>query len=162
MTLRHSVRAVILDEEDRILLCRFVLEEPSATIVVWAAPGGGVGLGETPDEALRRELYEEVGLSIASDPPHVWHQEILDPDISPGYDGVVNDYYLVRTTSFTPRGALTDEELTAENIHGMRWWRPREIVDYRGSDLFSPRDLGAPLTELIAGGAMARPVRLGL
>ncbi|MEU5246560.1 hypothetical protein AB0G81_21030, partial [Streptomyces asoensis] len=35
-----------------------------------------------------------------------------------GYDGVVNDYVLVRSAGFLPRGGLSDEELAAENITG--------------------------------------------
>jgi 8-oxo-dGTP diphosphatase len=35
VNLRHSVRTVILDEADRMLLCRFAIPEPAAT-VVWA------------------------------------------------------------------------------------------------------------------------------
>ncbi|MFG3015657.1 NUDIX domain-containing protein [Streptomyces cinerochromogenes] len=160
--LRHAVRAVILNEEDRILLCRFVLSEPSGTIVVWAAPGGGVKPDETPLDALRRELREEVGLILDNEPPHVWHQEAVDPGIAKGYDGIVNDYFLVRTTSFMPRGSLTNEQLAAENIKGMRWWQPQEILEYHGVDLFSPRNLGTPLAALIAEGIPSRPIRLGL
>jgi hypothetical protein len=37
-----------------------------------------------------------------------------------------------------------------------------EIVGYRGSDLFSPRDLATPLAALIADGAPAGPIVLGL
>ncbi len=37
-----------------------------------------------------------------------------------------------------------------------------EIADYRGSELFSPRDLATPLAALIADGVPARPVPLGL
>ncbi|MFD8416516.1 NUDIX domain-containing protein [Streptomyces sp. NPDC059650] len=163
LKLRHSVRAIVLDEEDRVLLCRFVLREPAGRVVLWAAPGGGLAPGEGPLDALHRELREEVGLALdGGDPPHVWHQEIVDPAVSRGYDGVVNDYYLVRTASFAPRGELTDEELAAENITGTHWWRAPEIVGYRGPDLFSPRDLGTPLTALLTGGVPERPVRLGL
>jgi 8-oxo-dGTP diphosphatase len=36
VNLRHSVRAVILDEEDRVLLCRFAIPEPAGTRLVWA------------------------------------------------------------------------------------------------------------------------------
>ncbi|MFF2807323.1 NUDIX domain-containing protein [Streptomyces sp. NPDC058000] len=50
--LRRAVRAVVLDEDDRVLLCRFAVPEPVGT-VVWAAPGGGVECGETPLAALR-------------------------------------------------------------------------------------------------------------
>ena len=161
MNLRHSVRALILDEDDRILLCRFAIPEPAGT-VVWAAPGGGIEPGETPLAALRRELLEEVGLAVNADPPHVWHQEVVAPGHAAGYDGVINDYFLVRTAGFDPRGTLSDVELAAENISGLEWWDPSEVARYDGPDLFSPRDLATPLTALITSGLPGRPVRLGL
>ncbi|WP_367128118.1 NUDIX hydrolase [Saccharothrix sp. HUAS TT1] len=156
---RHSVRAIVLDEDDRVLLCRLAIPEPDGTTVVWVAPGGGVEPGETEHEALRRELYEEVGLTAFDVGPRpVWRQEVVRPD----HGGVVNDYFLVRANSFTPRGGLTDEELAAEHISGLRWWTLSEIADHRGPDLFSPRDLATPLAALIADGAPADPVVLGL
>ncbi|MFI0908798.1 NUDIX hydrolase [Streptomyces sioyaensis] len=161
VNLRRSVRAVVLDEGDRILLCRFAIPDPVGT-VVWAAPGGGVELGETPLAALRRELHEEVGLAVDTNPPHVWHQQVVAPGHAAGYDGVINDYFLVRTALFRPRGAMSDDELAAENIDGFRWWSLRDIADYRGSELFSPRDLATPLAALITGEVPARPVLLGL
>jgi len=163
--LRHAVRAIILDGDDRILLCRFAFPHPAVPTEasgVWAAPGGGVEHGETLLAALRRELHEEVGLAIDVDPPHVWHQEVIAPGHAAGYDGIINDYFLIRTTSFDPRGALSDDELAAENISGMQWWRPGDIADYRGTDLFSPRDLTTPLTALIASGVPEMPVQLSL
>ncbi|WP_216369071.1 NUDIX domain-containing protein [Streptomyces griseofuscus] len=94
--LRRSVRAIVLDEGDRVLLCRFVIPEPGGAVVVWAAPGGGVERGESVLAALQRELREETGLVIDGEPPHVWHQEVIDPGHAAGYDGVINDYFLVR------------------------------------------------------------------
>ncbi|MFF3441954.1 NUDIX domain-containing protein [Streptosporangium sp. NPDC002721] len=160
--LRHSVRAVVLDEDDRVLLCRMVIPKPTGTITVWAAPGGGVERDEAVLVALRRELHEETGIVIDTDPPHVWHQEVVDPGHAVGYDGVVNDYFLVRVASFDPRGAMSDDELATENIAGFRWWRLPDIAGYRGPDVFSPRGLATPLAALIADGVPARPVPLGL
>lgn len=160
--LRHAVRALVLDPADRILLCRFAIPKPDGPLVVWAAPGGGVEPGESPLAALRRELHEEVGLTLDADPPHVWHQEVVEAGHAAGYDGVVNDYFLVRTASFTPRGALSDAELAAENITTVRWWHARDLTDYDGPDLFSPRDLAGPLTALLTTGPPAAPVLLGL
>jgi len=59
LNLRTSVRAIILDEDDRVLLCRFVFPHPAVpngAPGVWAAPGGGVEPGEDGLSALRREL----------------------------------------------------------------------------------------------------------
>jgi 8-oxo-dGTP diphosphatase len=84
------------------------------------------------------------------------------PGLADGYDGVVNDYFLVRTRRFAPRGALPDHELAAEHITGMRWWRHRDIAEYRGTDLFSPRDIATPLAALIAGDIPDTPLNLGL
>jgi hypothetical protein len=75
---------------------------------------------------------------------------------------VVNDYFLVRTTRFEPRGALSDDDLAAEHISGMRWWRQGDIVEYGGPDLFSPRDLATPLAAMIAGDVPDTPLILGL
>ena len=163
--LRRAVRAVILAEDDRVLLCRFTLPHPAVPTgasVVWAAPGGGIEPGELPLEALRRELHEETGLVLDGDPPHVWHQEVAAPGHADGYDGVVNDYFLVRTRHFDPRGALSDDDLAAEHISGMRWWEHRDIAEYDGPDLFSPRDLATPLAALIAGDIPGTTVMLGL
>ncbi|MGJ5830720.1 NUDIX domain-containing protein [Streptomyces ossamyceticus] len=161
--MRHSVRALILDERERLLLCRFALTDRTGRpFVLWAAPGGGIAPGETPSQALARELVEEVGLVLTDEAPHVWHQEIVDPAIAPGHDGVVNDYHLVRTTAFTPAGALGEAALARENVHGTRWWSLDEITGHDGPDLFSPRDLGTPLARLLADGVPDRPVLLGL
>ncbi|HUN35140.1 MAG TPA: NUDIX domain-containing protein [Trebonia sp.] len=165
VNLRHSARAVILDENDRILLCRFAFPHPAVPVgvgIVWAAPGGGVERGETVLAALRRELHEEVGLAIDDNPAHVWHQEVVAAGHAEGYDGMVNDYFLIRTTSFDPSGTLSGGELAAEHISGFGWWRCQDIAGYRGPDLFSPRDLATPLTALLADGIPDTPVLLGL
>ncbi len=163
--LRRAVRAVILADDDHVLLCRFSFPHPAvptSVTVVWAAPGGGIEPGELPMAALRRELLEETGLVIDVDPLHVWHQEVVAPGHADGYGGVVNDYFLVRTTRFDPRGVLSEGDLAAEHITAMRWWRHRDIAEYEGTDLFSPRDIATPLGALIAGDIPRTPAMLGL
>lgn len=48
---RRSVRAIVLDPDDRVLLCRHDLTALDGP-VVWAMPGGGVEPGESDLRAL--------------------------------------------------------------------------------------------------------------
>lgn len=160
--MRHGVRAIVLDERDRVLLCRFAFDKPEGLLVVWGTPGGGIEPGETLLAALRRELAEEIGLELAADPPHVWHQEVVRAGHFDGYDGVVNDIFLVRAPSFEPRGTWSDDELAGEHITGFRLWTQQELRRYRGMDLFAPRALPAALAALLTGGEPGRPVPMGL
>ena len=165
LNLRTSARAIILDENDHVLLCRFDFPHPAVPTgapAVWAAPGGGTEPGEDGLSALRRELREETGLVITIDPPHVWHQVVVAAEHAPGFDGMVNDYFLIRATHFEPRGEFTDDQIAAEHIAAFRWWKPSEITGYAGPDLFSPRDLAALLTDLLTAGPPSGPVTLGL
>jgi 8-oxo-dGTP diphosphatase len=57
-----SAGAVVVDEQGRVLLLKHVFRMGSG----WGIPGGFLEKGEQPDEAIRRELREEVGLELAS------------------------------------------------------------------------------------------------
>jgi ADP-ribose pyrophosphatase YjhB (NUDIX family)/L-amino acid N-acyltransferase YncA len=154
--LRPAARGVIVDPDDRILLVRFEFDDGP----LWATPGGGLEAGETVVEGLRRELVEEVGLSDFADPVHLWHQEVVADGHATGYDGVLNDYFLIRTNHFTPAGSLTAAELAAENVHEMRWWTPAELEAHEGR--FAPRELPALIRGLLASGPPSIPVQLEL
>ena len=57
-----AVAALVRDDRGRLLLARRA-EEPFAGL--WDTPGGFVEEGEQPVDALRRELQEETGLTVA-------------------------------------------------------------------------------------------------
>ena len=114
---RMAVRGFILDDDDRVLLCRFSAPHPAVpdgAEGVWAAPGGGVEPHENPLEALSRELREETGLVLHDRPPHVWHQEVIGDSHGEDCDGVINDYFLVRAGQFEPLGTLPAASIQAE------------------------------------------------
>jgi len=66
---------VIRDGQGRFLLARRL---PSAHLGgLWEFPGGGVEDGEDPEEALQRELWEELGVRVAVKEPltFAWHRD---------------------------------------------------------------------------------------
>lgn len=62
---RVSVKALVLDETRTKFL---VIQEEGN--LKWALPGGGLGWGESPVEALQRKIQSEMGLSVVSINPH--------------------------------------------------------------------------------------------
>jgi 8-oxo-dGTP pyrophosphatase MutT (NUDIX family) len=57
-----GVHALIVDAEGKVLLARH------SYMTGWSLPGGGVGRGEPPLTALKRELREEIGSVSSAEP----------------------------------------------------------------------------------------------
>lgn len=56
-TYRANVAAILRNQRGRILIC-----ERLGVRDAWQFPQGGIDDGETPEQALERELWEEVGV----------------------------------------------------------------------------------------------------
>lgn len=65
---------VLIDAEGRFLLT----SRPAGKVYAghWEFPGGKLEVGETVEQALRRELHEELGITIGGAAP--WHVALFD------------------------------------------------------------------------------------
>jgi len=156
LRIRPAARAVLLDPDDRILLVRF--EFPTRT--VWATPGGGIEPGETAEDAIRRELEEEAGLTEFELGPVVWTRLHIIPFIGGQWDGQREEYHLIRVAAFEPTPRLTWEQLNREYVFGMRWWTADELAE--ADTAFAPSRLPELLRALLLDGPPAEPIDTGV
>ncbi len=65
---------VLIDTDGRFLLT----SRPEGKVYAgyWEFPGGKLEAGETVEQALRRELIEEIGVSIGA--AHAWKTQLVD------------------------------------------------------------------------------------
>jgi 8-oxo-dGTP pyrophosphatase MutT (NUDIX family) len=150
---RDAVRVVVFDQDDRLLLVRFHDGDRSW----WCCPGGGIEDRESDDEAARRELVEEVGLSDIELGPCIWSRHHIGV-----YQGQPFDqrerYYVSRTAHFEPSPAPgRPVEHGREDI---RWWSLHDIAV--GEEQFTPRRLAALVNDLLEEGPPERPFDAGV
>jgi 8-oxo-dGTP pyrophosphatase MutT (NUDIX family) len=96
----RGVLAVPLTAEGRVVLVRLSYAKG------WHLPGGGRKRGEEPEQAVLRELREEIGLTA--------HSELLrvgEFAHRPDYRRGTTTLFLLRDVRFSPRPSLEIEEI---------------------------------------------------
>lgn len=151
---RDIARALVFDPQDRLLLIAYeavrdVDPARPGDRRFWFMPGGGIEPGETPEEACRRELHEEIGVADAPLGPLVARCEgpftlFTKPRVA------IERYFVVRLPSDridTSRLAETEDN----PVLGTRWW-PIEALRTSGERV-EPAGL-ADLAADLAGGTI--------
>ena len=156
---RPAARAILLDRRDRVFLHRFVLPGDPG---VWIAPGGALEDDESPEDALRRELAEELRLTDVDLGPWVWTRRHIWfwPAQGHIYD-TRERFALVRIANVQSVRPTSHDSLFAgpDAREEHRWWTLEEIE--RSEDEFAPRSLATHVRELISHGPPGVPVEVG-
>ncbi|NEA41085.1 NUDIX hydrolase [Streptomyces sp. SID11385] len=150
--LRRVARVVLLDPDDRILLIHG--HEPGDVADAWwFTPGGGLEGAETREQAARRELREETGITDVALGPLLWKRTCSFPFAGRRWD---QDewYYLARTAqTATAAEGLTD--LERSSVDDARWWTCAELE--ASSETVYPTRLAALLRRLLREGPPSVP-----
>ena len=151
---RIAARVVLLDPGDRVLLMRYAW--PDSGRRFWTTPGGGLRPGETYEQAVRREIVEETGITGIQVGPAVWQRK-AEFDFGPRRLLVYERFFLALTAVVDLHpGVVAEHE--REGILEHRWWAPAELAE--APDAIYPARFPELLRRLVAEGPPHELVRL--
>ncbi len=141
-----QVVAAIIERDGRVLICQ---RKPGQSHPLeWEFPGGKKEPGETPPEALRRELHEELGIEDATG------EEITRYEYTyPGRDPILLIFYRVTGFRGEPHNLIFQD---------MRWESPQNLpgFDFVQGDRDFIRAFSAKTAGTSILGRMATPIKM--
>lgn len=122
---RMIVRAIVVDDEGYFYFVRADRDDDFGRAVIIETAGGGVEVGEDLDEAIKRELNEELGaqvevickIGVVSDYYNLIHRHNI------------NNFYLCRAVSFGEK-MLTDDEMNYFHLSTLKLTYDEAIQEY--------------------------------
>ncbi len=131
---RPAARILLVDRDDRVLMFRFT---PADRPPLWCTPGGKVDDGETFEDAARRELWEETGLTLDCGPQVARRQVQFVTFEGQAVDADERYFRIDLDACDIVAGALT--ELEQQVLDSWRWFTRAELAEW--PELIYPADL---------------------
>lgn len=115
-----QVTAGIIIDTGKVFIAK--RKPPGRMPGMWEFPGGKIEDGETPEQCLKRELYEEFGIEV-----------IVGRHV--GTSMYQYDFYKVELMAY--RATITAGEIELNDHSDMAWVEPEGLVMYE----FAPADV---------------------
>lgn len=145
MKTRKSSRAIVLNKKNEIFLFQYMFDYLADSKAIWITPGGSLEEGESFEDALKRELFEELGVQIMEGCPEVYYRNPIYTLKSGEKVQSVEKFFLVvleeRSFSFDH---WTESE--KKRMRAGKWWSIEEIE--QSEDEFFSKDVVRILKEL--------------
>jgi RimJ/RimL family protein N-acetyltransferase/8-oxo-dGTP pyrophosphatase MutT (NUDIX family) len=135
---RAISQMLVRDPEDRVLLCRLTYKND------WDLPGGVVEVGESPQEAVSREVKEELGLDIGAG-------VLLLTDWLPPWSGWDDALCLVFDGGVRDASVISDAVLQVREIRSAQFCTMDEVREHCAD--FTARRIEASLARVHGRGS---------
>lgn len=148
MLIRKSSRAIVLNKQNQIFLFRYTFDFFAEGESIWITPGGALDEGESFEDALKRELSEEIGMTLTEHAPFVFYRTPLYELKNGETVRSEERFYLLHCTDeeFSYDGWSESE---TKRMTAGKWWSVEEIS--QSEEKFFSEDVVGILKRLSEG-----------
>ena len=145
--MRQAVRVIVVRDQSLLVMHRNKFGSQFYALV-----GGGIDYGESPEQALYREVTEETGLQLSN------HKLVIIEDSGDvfGMQYIYTCDYLSGEPALAPNSAEAMIHAKGENLYTPMWLPLSELATV----VFQPKELQAALVKYLATGWPAEPIEL--
>ena len=156
---RITVRVLLFDPTDRILLMKGRLPHRRDGPGAWFTVGGGAEPGETLRQCALREIAEETGFTNVDLGPAVWLREAIGSLVG-GERVIFKETYLAARCGLVEPVRDGWEDYEHDLIDEIRWWSLDDLA--RCADRIYPERLLELLPDIAAGRYPEQPLDINI